>query len=68
MTIGTCPFCGADGEAFNSRALHGTVWWVFCPNCDASGPQTTSEDEAIERWNHRVKKGRVKNIYVSQKE
>ncbi len=42
-----CPFC--NGPA----TVGGMIPWVECQSCGASGPQKTTEAEAITAWNNR---------------
>lgn len=42
-----CPFCGGVAT------VGGLVPWVECQSCGASGPQKTTDEEAIAAWNHR---------------
>lgn len=54
-----CPFCADDLP----RTVHDTSsdyeqnwsWWIECSNlsCEAKGPEATTEQDAIERWNKR---------------
>lgn len=53
-----CPFCGC------SQLM--TVYYSYkksvrCYGCDATGPAVEHEENAVELWNMRAKKGRVKN-------
>lgn len=45
--IVNCPFCGGVAT------VGGLVPWVECQSCGASGPQKTTDEEAIAAWNHR---------------
>ena len=42
-----CPFCGGVAT------VGGLVPWVECQSCGASGPQKTTDEEAIAAWNTR---------------
>jgi hypothetical protein len=50
-----CPYCGADAKTYRSQAdaNDGHPWTVNCNNifCEAAGPRSHSEADAIERWN-----------------
>ena len=48
-----CPFCG--NEEVETMDITDTASIVYCPKCYAAGPEGTSEEEAIEKWNRRVK-------------
>lgn len=50
-----CPFCGlADDLLVPQHGAAGEFWWeVYCDNCCATGPSSTTEAEAIEAWNTR---------------
>lgn len=58
--LNPCPFCGSKGE-LHRKGLEEDNWWVIeCTNdlCPASymiGNKYSSEEEAIEVWNTRVK-------------
>jgi hypothetical protein len=45
--IVNCPLCGG------AATVGGLVPWVECQSCGASGPQKTTEAEAIAAWNAR---------------
>lgn len=47
IEIVNCPFCGGIAT------VGGLVPWVECQSCGASGPQKTTEAEAITAWNTR---------------
>ena len=49
-----CPFCG--GEATLQGKEGARHWYVICEDseeCDASGPDKTTREEAIAAWNIR---------------
>lgn len=51
-----CPFCGSGdvlSVGFSNKGL--TAYRVCCLNCDAKGPNSCDDDEAIESWNNRAK-------------
>lgn len=47
-----CPFCG--NEEVEMLEFTDTAFVICCPKCYTTGPQGTTEDEAIEKWNRRV--------------
>ena len=47
-----CPFCG--GEAEYGLTMAGEE--VYCTNCGAAMPRTTTKDAAIEAWNTRAER------------
>jgi Lar family restriction alleviation protein len=50
-----CPFCdGSPNTIKRSKDIDGnTQHAVFCPRCDAHGPNRSNELEAIAAWNNR---------------
>jgi Lar family restriction alleviation protein len=56
MTLEPCPFCGATDVGMDSyRALGwmGLQYEVRCTDCNASGPNADTEDDAAREWNRR---------------
>ncbi len=52
--LAPCPFC--DGTELLNWLSHDAapnVWCVFCQSCDAEGPHSLIEKEAIALWNKR---------------
>ena len=47
--ISRCPFCGGAG-----RIHQLSQYFVACNQCDAAGPGSQSEMQAIELWNRRI--------------
>lgn len=56
-----CPFCGQDDNNDSIRleddsllGLHGRLvngyFWIQCHSCGARGPETKSQEEAINAW------------------
>lgn len=50
-----CPFC-EDGAYAENKAAYGMggFWVVICSGCEAEGPATKTEAEAIAAWNKRA--------------
>jgi Lar family restriction alleviation protein len=48
-----CPFCGGDADLLEQDPRQ-LATLVACSDCGASIPASTSEDDAIRRWNTRV--------------
>lgn len=44
-----CPYCG--GEVVNSEWNIGSVGWLECDNCGATGPRANNIPDAILLWN-----------------
>ena len=50
-----CPFCGSDKPSCEDiETRHGTLWYVFCIKCGASGGHRHTVEEAIKAWNTRA--------------
>jgi len=47
-----CPFCGSE----RTDLEHDGPWFAFCHDCDASGPQAESPEEAADKWNRAIRK------------
>lgn len=49
-----CPFCGSKKIEIQEwdENIHG--FWISCEDCGATGPNGSTEAEAIGRWNRRV--------------
>lgn len=60
----SCPFCGGiakleswDMSSFEMLAMNdgSTKWYgVFCDECLAQGPDCTSAEQAVSKWNRRA--------------
>jgi hypothetical protein len=50
--IKDCPWCPAE-DLSHSHDQVNDMWFVFCMNCWAQGPQWKTIEEAIEAWNER---------------
>jgi len=46
-----CPFCLSQNLMYQYSG--DKTGWVCCCDCDATGPCSDGEDEAIENWNRR---------------
>ncbi len=50
-----CPFCGSHILALIDDGVGPVIptrqWRVFCGNCGVKGPQESTKDLAIDRWN-----------------
>ena len=61
MILKPCPHCGSDVELKHYKANHNDWWYVACSECGiAMDPllwDTQTKEQAIERWNKRVKLG-----------
>lgn len=55
MKTKPCPFCGNEHLSISGGKLGfcGLGYHVFCNGCFIYGPQTLTEEEAIEIWNKR---------------
>lgn len=47
-----CPFCGGDASYLYKQSS--TTWYVFCGECESSGAESYSENDAIAAWNRRA--------------
>ena len=45
-----CPFCGGEGQLIR----YNLVPHVMCNGCRATGPSTSTWQEAVEGWNRRA--------------
>ena len=45
-----CPFCH-ETKGLEMEELDDGIWAVVCNNCYTVGPQITSENEAVRKWN-----------------
>jgi len=53
IPLRACPFCGSKNVTVNYHNYSKTDWWVFCLDCDGSGPIDLGESGACETWNTR---------------
>src|SRR3990167_1780609 len=44
----SCPFCASKNLGYQENRQQ--TDWVRCLDCDATGPCSDGEDDAIERW------------------
>ena len=53
--IELCPFCGEKEEIeVESYKVDGKDWlYVTCHTCQAQGPASSTEEDAIDMWNWR---------------
>ncbi len=56
-----CPFCSStkprasNPRASNDKDFHTAInWWVECRWCGAIGPNSTTKEGAVEKWNKRT--------------
>ena len=49
--IAPCPWCPGTTNAWCARGSEDEPAHVYCPGCDARGPDGTDEREAIAGWN-----------------
>lgn len=47
----SCPFC--DSEEVEMLEYTNTAFVICCLKCYTTGPQGTTKEEAIEKWNRR---------------
>lgn len=63
--IEACPFCGeAVGLSVGEVAFEDPWFMVFCQSCGAEGPQSDSEEKALEGWNRRADDTKVMSDYL----
>jgi len=48
MKIANCPFCGSDKVGLHYS--RDDTYWVECYDCEASGPTSIHDDDAVEKW------------------
>ena len=50
-----CPFCGCDAEGLETMPLgdDGSCAYVYCYGCGGQGPDGTTLEEAVQKWNKR---------------
>lgn len=48
-----CPFCESESISDSSNAAESC--FIFCMQCGAEGPQSSTYEEAVKGWNHRAK-------------
>lgn len=52
-----CPFCGGapaeTQETLGRPEQHLRIYWIFCRECGARGPQLMNREGARRRWNGR---------------
>jgi Lar family restriction alleviation protein len=53
-TLKPCPFCGCLGAMVRQGRFPFTLRSVWCPTCEASGPELTGNEAAIAAWNRRA--------------
>jgi hypothetical protein len=51
MAARACPFCCSGRQQIFE--VDAGVWAVYCVQCDAVGPHTSSKQDALARWGHR---------------
>jgi Lar family restriction alleviation protein len=56
MEIKPCPFCGSKSTGIRMHPDKQRREAVFCDNCSAVGPASSSQDNAIVAWNKGTKK------------
>ena len=56
MEIESCPYCECD-HSFTHREYY-NYYYVQCNICNASGPSTENEEDAISEWNRISRKVR----------
>ena len=49
-----CPFCASDDVGPEEFSGDTPVWSVTCDECGAMGPISSSEKEAVEKWDDRI--------------
>ncbi|WP_272574601.1 Lar family restriction alleviation protein [Providencia sp. PROV247] len=55
--IKPCPFCGSQVDiGIHTNSIFGS-YFVFCNNCDSTGPIQTTESSAVSAWNKRASHG-----------
>ena len=54
--IKDCPFCGSSSQVVRRHPEMGRRECVVCENCNACGPASNSQDNAIRAWNKGAKK------------
>jgi hypothetical protein len=47
-----CPFCSSGHQ--HIYEVDAGVWAVYCVQCEAVGPHTSSRQDAIARWGSRL--------------
>ncbi len=47
-----CPFCGSDNVDLSHSGADRGLFWVYCKDCFAGGPDSTTEDGAVEVWDN----------------
>ena len=46
-----CPFCHSTRIGLKNHEVdHKMVMWLWCSNCQATGPVASSEENAMEKW------------------
>ncbi len=56
VEIKPCPFCGSKSTGIRMHPDKQRREAVFCDNCSAVGPASSSQDNAIVAWNKGAKK------------
>jgi hypothetical protein len=51
VAVKDCPFCSSEGQQIYE--VDAGVWAVYCAQCEAVGPHTSSRQDAIARWANR---------------
>lgn len=50
-----CPWCNNAIELHVGGFENSKWFWVMCDGCGCSGPEASTKEEAINKWNKRDK-------------
>lgn len=64
MNINVCPFCGNSAQLITVDTAE---YYIECNYCNARGPKSDFENEAIESWNNILIDIYIRDIYVDDK-
>lgn len=63
VVLKDCPFCGSNydqPELEEAQNVAGKHFWVECKYCGCRGQGGPSQEDAVNKWNHRAKRNRSK--------